>query len=138
MAHRWQYPPSLPQSDWLAYSANPLQCSGWCKMCLLSLTAKEKGTVLGAFVKSAFKNYSVELATTARSIGTLNYFQKQHRHCVLISLVFRVGLYLHQRLFLPLVLTATNSARISLTTSFTRLFITRRYILGLWIQVEYC
>ena len=48
----------LDQRNWLAYSANPLHCGGWCKVYLLFLTAKEKDTALGAFVKSAFKNYS--------------------------------------------------------------------------------
>ena len=48
----------LDQRNWLAYSANPLHCGGWCKLCLLFLTTKEKDAALGAFVKSAFKNYS--------------------------------------------------------------------------------
>lgn len=48
----------LDQRNWLAYSANPLHCGGWCKVCLLFLTTKEKDAALGAFVKSAFKNYS--------------------------------------------------------------------------------
>ena len=48
----------LDQRNWLAYSANPLHCGGWCKVCLLFLTTKEKDAALGTFVKSAFKNYS--------------------------------------------------------------------------------
>ena len=48
----------LDQRNWLAYSANPLHCGGWCKVCLLFLTTKEKDAALGAFVKSAFKHYS--------------------------------------------------------------------------------
>ena len=48
----------LHQRNWPAYSANPLHCGGWCKVCLLFLTTKEKDAALGAFVKSAFKNYS--------------------------------------------------------------------------------
>ena len=48
----------LDQRNWLAYSANPLHCGRWCKVCLLFLTTKEKDAALGAFVKSAFKNYS--------------------------------------------------------------------------------
>ncbi|KAK2558879.1 Zinc finger MYM-type protein 1, partial [Acropora cervicornis] len=45
------------QTKWLDH-ANPLHCGGWCKVCLLFLTTKEKDAALGAFVKSAFKNYS--------------------------------------------------------------------------------
>ena len=62
----------------------------------------------------------------------------QKETVVLISLVFWVCLCSHQLSLLTLVLTPTNSAWISLTTSFTHLFITRfcRSI-GLWIPVEY-
>ena len=56
----------------------------------------------------------------------------------LISLVFRVCFKLHQLLFLPLILTATNSAPISSTSSFTHLFIPRSCrSIGLWIILEY-
>ena len=37
----------LDQRNWLAYSANPLHCGGWCKVCLLFLTTKEKDAALG-------------------------------------------------------------------------------------------
>lgn len=46
----------LDQYKWLSYSANPSCCGGWCTICLLFLTKKEKLS-LGAFVKTAFKNY---------------------------------------------------------------------------------
>ena len=50
----------------------------------------------------------VELAAIARGIRTLNYFKSNTDTVVLISFVFRVCFNLHQLLFLPLVLTATN------------------------------
>ena len=48
-------------------------------------------------------------AAMARGIGTLKPPQMQHSgNVVLISLVFRICFYLHQFLFLTLVLTPTN------------------------------
>lgn len=47
----------LEQRKWLSYSANPSCCGGWCTICLLFLTTKEKSS-LGAFVTTAFRNYN--------------------------------------------------------------------------------
>ena len=62
------------------------------------------------FVASEFSILaSVGLAAIARGIGTLKLPQMEHSGTVvLVSLVFRGCFYLHQFLFLPLVLTPTN------------------------------
>ena len=52
-----------------------MHCGGWCKACLLFLTAKEKDAALGAFVKSAFKNYS-KSKEKLDSHETADYYKK--------------------------------------------------------------
>ena len=47
----------LDQRKWLAYSCHPEYSGGWCMICLLFLTEKEKSS-LGAFVKKSFRNYN--------------------------------------------------------------------------------
>ena len=80
-------------------------------------TEEESNNILIQSLKENAKNKTlkkaqitgVELAAMARSIGTLKPPQTQHSGTVvLISLVFRACFYLHQFLFLTLVLTPTN------------------------------